>query len=167
MVVVLIIAILLAIAIPTFLGAKSSANARAAQANDRNALTAEQTVYTNGQIFSTDVAATGVLFTAEPALKWLTGATGPTASNQVGVWTGPTTDVVFLEAYGADKNCYVIQQVNTPGGTGVGTGYAVESGACTPAVTGTTPATAINAAAASTVAKETAGSFPATFYATW
>ncbi len=51
MVVVLIIAILLAIAIPTFLGARNSANARAAQSNLRNALTAEQTQWTNTQAF--------------------------------------------------------------------------------------------------------------------
>ena len=52
MVVVLIIAILLAIAIPTFLGARNTANARSAQSNLRNALTAEQTAWTNGQQFS-------------------------------------------------------------------------------------------------------------------
>src|SRR6202035_225531 len=47
MVVVLIIAILLAIAIPTFLGAKNTANTRAAQSSLRNALTAEQTYWTS------------------------------------------------------------------------------------------------------------------------
>jgi len=41
MVVVLIIGILLAIAIPTFLGARDRANDRSAQSNLRNALTAE------------------------------------------------------------------------------------------------------------------------------
>ena len=45
MVVVLIIAILMAIAIPTFLGARSKAQDRAAQSNIRNALTAEKTTY--------------------------------------------------------------------------------------------------------------------------
>ncbi|MDQ6948620.1 MAG: prepilin-type N-terminal cleavage/methylation domain-containing protein, partial [Actinomycetota bacterium] len=43
MVVVLIIGILLAIAIPTFLGARDRANNRSAQSNLRNALTAEKT----------------------------------------------------------------------------------------------------------------------------
>jgi type IV pilus assembly protein PilA len=43
MVVVLIITILIAIAIPTFLGARSRAQDRAAQSNLRNALTAEKT----------------------------------------------------------------------------------------------------------------------------
>jgi type IV pilus assembly protein PilA len=52
MVVVLIIAILLAIAIPTFLGARSRAQDRAAQSNLRNALTTEKTYYTDAQVYS-------------------------------------------------------------------------------------------------------------------
>ena len=55
MVVVLIIAILLAIAIPSFLGARGKAQDRAAQSNVRNALTAEKTYFTDNQSY-TDVA---------------------------------------------------------------------------------------------------------------
>src|SRR5581483_921245 len=54
MVVVLIIAILLAIAIPTFLGARSKAQDRAAQSNIRNAFTAEKTFYVDGQAYDAD-----------------------------------------------------------------------------------------------------------------
>src|SRR6266576_2060892 len=56
MVVVLIIGILIAIAIPTFLGARQRAQDRAAQSNVRNAFTAEKTVYTDGQNYDTTVA---------------------------------------------------------------------------------------------------------------
>ncbi|MDQ1395503.1 MAG: type pilus assembly protein PilA [Acidimicrobiaceae bacterium] len=56
MVVVLIIAILLAIAIPTFLGARGKAQDRAAQSNLRNALTAEKTFYTDNQAYSSNAA---------------------------------------------------------------------------------------------------------------
>ena len=59
MVVVLIIAILIAIAIPTFLGARTRAQNRAVQANLRNALTVEKSVYTDAQAYSSDVTATG------------------------------------------------------------------------------------------------------------
>src|SRR5581483_666826 len=52
MVVVLIIAILLAIAIPTFLGARTKAQDRAAQSDLRNALTAEKTFYVDGQAYT-------------------------------------------------------------------------------------------------------------------
>ena len=62
MVVLLIIAILLAIAIPTFLGARNTANARSTQENLRNALTAEQTNWTSNQTMSTSLG------NIEPAL---------------------------------------------------------------------------------------------------
>ena len=55
MVVVLIIAILIAIAIPTFLGARQRAQDKQAQSNIRNALTAEKTFYVDKQIY-TDTA---------------------------------------------------------------------------------------------------------------
>src|SRR5688500_2758419 len=66
MVVVLIIAILLAIAIPTFLGARNRANDRAAQSSLRNALTAAKTIYTDEQDY-TQAGATAVQ-AVEPSL---------------------------------------------------------------------------------------------------
>lgn len=54
MVVVLIIAILLAVAIPTFLGARERANARAAQSNLRNVLTNQLTFFADDQQFTED-----------------------------------------------------------------------------------------------------------------
>ncbi|HUP85047.1 MAG TPA: prepilin-type N-terminal cleavage/methylation domain-containing protein [Acidimicrobiales bacterium] len=56
MVVVLIIAVLLAIAIPTFLGARQRANDRAVQSNLRNAHTNELTFYSDRQKFTEDPA---------------------------------------------------------------------------------------------------------------
>src|SRR5438874_8887305 len=70
MVVVLIIAILLAIAIPTFLGARGKAQDRAAQSNLRNALTAEKTFYTDNQVYTSSTAA---IASIEPNLTF--GAT--------------------------------------------------------------------------------------------
>src|SRR2546423_4555074 len=77
MVVVLIIAILLAIAIPSFLGARGRANDRAAQSNARNALTAEKTFYTDNQTYASDVALTTA--NIEPSLTYVAGLTA--ASN--------------------------------------------------------------------------------------
>src|SRR5487761_1440805 len=85
MVVVLIIAILLAIAIPTFLGARNTANARAAQSDLANALIAEKTIYTNGQSYSSDTVV--ALPAVDTGLSWTTVA--PTTSgNTVGVIAG-------------------------------------------------------------------------------
>src|SRR6478609_2658281 len=64
MVVVLIISVLIAIAIPMFLGARDRANDRATQSNLRNGLTAEKTVYTDTQIYYVDSTA---VRTAEPS----------------------------------------------------------------------------------------------------
>ena len=68
MVVVLIIAILIAIAIPTFLGARERAQNRSAQSNVRNALTAEKTSYTDTQGY-TETSAT--LTAIEPSLTYV------------------------------------------------------------------------------------------------
>lgn len=51
MVVVLIIGILLAIAIPTFLGARNSANDRSVESNLKNILTNEVTAYTDSETY--------------------------------------------------------------------------------------------------------------------
>jgi type IV pilus assembly protein PilA len=107
MVVVLIIGILMAIAIPTFLGAKGNANARAAQSNVRNAITAEQTIYSNSQTYSSTLA---TLSAAESALTWLAYTSGTTvetsASNSVYVKVGGTNGILEVVALGANNTCY-------------------------------------------------------------
>src|SRR5450759_2015480 len=70
--VVLIIAILIAIAIPTFLGARQRANDRAAQSSLRNALTAAKTSFTDTSDY-TGATAAG-LGTIEPSLTFFVGA---------------------------------------------------------------------------------------------
>ncbi len=52
MVVVLIIGILIAIALPTFLGARTRAQNRAAQSDLRNALVAAKTMYTDNSSYA-------------------------------------------------------------------------------------------------------------------
>ena len=72
MVVVLIIAILIAIAIPTFLGLRKRAQDRAAQSDLRNALTAAKAFYTDEDTYTPTAgnfdAAEGELI--EPSLTW-------------------------------------------------------------------------------------------------
>ena len=68
MVVVLIIGILIAIALPTFLGARHRAQDRAAQSDLRNAIAAAKTYFTNGDTYVgfNPAAAAAV----EPSLTW-------------------------------------------------------------------------------------------------
>ena len=100
MVVVLIIAILIAIAIPQFLGARSRAQDAGAKSDLRNALTAEKTSYTDTQVYT---ATTATLAGIEPSLKW----------NAAG---GPNVSVGDANAVG-DNNLVCIQEVSKSGAT--------------------------------------------------
>ena len=84
MVVLLIIAILLAIAIPTFLGVTSSANDRAAQSNLTNGLTEATAQYqSSGQSFS---GISTLLASSAPEYTWVASAgCGPGSPNCISV----------------------------------------------------------------------------------
>jgi type IV pilus assembly protein PilA len=141
MVVVLIIAILLAIAIPTFLGARNAANARSAQSNLRNALTAEQTYWTNNQGWDTapNPATAGSVAATETALNWsASGAVTP--GNAVLVVSDvATNNGVLLIAAAKDGHCYGIEAIDQPLSTGQAAGtYYFDSGNSTANGTGCT-----------------------------
>ena len=98
MVVVLIIGILIAIALPTFLGARSRAQNRAAQSDLRNALVAAKTSYTDNNTYAgaDSDAATG-LVTVEPSLTYVAAAS---ASRRRAVPTSAATSVTARPASG-------------------------------------------------------------------
>ena len=85
MVVVLIIGILIAIALPTFLGARERAQNRAAQSSLRNALVAAKTAYTDTSDYSAATAAAGDLDAIEPSLTYVAGTADSTGPNVVSV----------------------------------------------------------------------------------
>ena len=88
MVVVLIIAILISIAIPTFLGARKRAEDRAAQADLRNGLTTQKTYYTDGEIYADNsVAGSTALAQIEPLIGWNTKVTWNAGDVSVGALT--------------------------------------------------------------------------------
>ena len=139
MVVVLIIAILLAIAIPTFLGARNSANARSAQSNLRNALTAEQTYWTNNQSWDVapSIATSNSVANEETALKW-TNTAGVKPGNTVLVTDDTATNGgVILTAASTDNHCYSIEVINAPVTSGAPAGtYYFDSGTAAASTTG-------------------------------
>jgi type IV pilus assembly protein PilA len=84
MVVLLIIAILLAIAIPTFLGVTGSANDRAAQSNLTNALTEASAVYQGNNQSYSGIQTT--LSSSAPEFTWLSSAAQMNeGTNQIGI----------------------------------------------------------------------------------
>jgi type IV pilus assembly protein PilA len=93
MVVVLIIGILIAIALPTFLGARERAQNRAAQSNLRNGLAAAKVFFTDNDSFTGFTETAGE--TAEPSLTW--EDTAPAATTEVVgtvyIWQAATNDV--------------------------------------------------------------------------
>ena len=113
MVVVLIIAVLLAIAIPTFLGARDRANDRAAQSNLRNANTTALVYYADGhQTFTQD---TTVMRTLDPSLRYtnvLAAATSKTLYIEVpAAGTYSPADTVYLAARSTNGPCFWIRTV--------------------------------------------------------
>jgi type IV pilus assembly protein PilA len=134
MMVVLVIAILIAIAIPTFLGARSRAQNRTAQSNLRNALSAEKTIFTDASAYSSD--ATTALPSVEPSLRWVNGATtfNNAARNTVGVATGQTVvanDTVYLGVMADSGKCFYLRDQSN--GAGVSYGNAAPAGGNCPA----------------------------------
>ena len=125
MVVVLIIAILIAIAIPQFLGARGRAQDSAAKSNLRNGLTAEKTFYTDSQAYTTDITAATGLKGVEPALVWAVG-TPAAGTAQVGVFVGDVvagdSNVVCLETPSKSGTTFSIADVAV--GASAGTYYA-------------------------------------------
>jgi type IV pilus assembly protein PilA len=119
MVVVLIIAILLAIAIPTFLGAQNKAKDRSAQSSVRNALTAAKTIYTDASTYTT--ADETALALVEPSLTFAATATNSTDPKTVSVSSNTTGDTFYAAAMSKTGTCFYIKDTIATGG---GTTYA-------------------------------------------
>jgi type IV pilus assembly protein PilA len=130
MVVVLIIAILIAIAIPQFLGARQRAQDAGAKSDLRNALTAEKTSYTDTQKY-TNVTAT--LAGIEPSLQWNPGAgvQGPAVSVGDAVAAGDL-NLVCIQETSKSGAVFSIADVaqGAPGPPAVTAGTYYNKGAC-------------------------------------
>ena len=83
MMVVLIIGALIAIAIPAFLGAKTPAQAKAAQSSLGNAITNAKAIHTDTASYLT--ATVAAVAKAEPALSFVATATASTGPRKISV----------------------------------------------------------------------------------
>jgi type IV pilus assembly protein PilA len=124
MVVVLIIGILIAIALPTFLGARSRGQDKQAQSSLRNGLSAARTCFTDKNSYvptggpnCNDVQ----LLTIEAALAFKPAATASTGPNEVSVNPANAT-TFYAAAWSLSGKCFAIKDdVN------VGTQYAMNA----------------------------------------
>jgi type IV pilus assembly protein PilA len=130
MVVVMIIAVLMAIAIPTFLGSQNKAKDRSAQSSLRNALTAARTIYVDGSDYAkATTGLTGTLEASEPELNFVAAGTASAKPIDVSVSTplvSPAT--ISTTFYGAalsgSGTCFYIRDDVTVGATSTaGTQY--------------------------------------------
>jgi type IV pilus assembly protein PilA len=108
MVVLLIMAILLAIAIPTFLGVKGGAQDLAMQSDLTNALTSAKAAYANtGSYGTTPALEDAALSSAEPNLTFTVDTVAPTkGTNTMSVGTSTDGQQLVLVAYAASGNCF-------------------------------------------------------------
>jgi type IV pilus assembly protein PilA len=126
MVVVLIIGILIAIALPTFLGARNRANDNAAESCLRNSLAAAKTCFTDHDTYDNTAVNGGVacddvqLATIETSLTFLPGGTTSSDPNQVSV-TDPSAiaggNTWAAASYSKSGTCFYVQDDATSGTT--------------------------------------------------
>jgi type IV pilus assembly protein PilA len=116
MVVVLIIGILIAIALPTFLGARQRAQDRAAQSDLRNAMAAAKTFFTDKDTYTGFSETVGAQI--EPSLTWVAGGTASTtAAPAVSVSVNTAGTQVGMARMSASGTCFYIRDDSTAGTT--------------------------------------------------
>jgi type IV pilus assembly protein PilA len=120
MVVVLIIGILIAIALPTFLGARNRANDKAAESGLRNTLAAAKTCFTDHDSYNdgTNVCDETALGGIETSLQFVDNGTPSTDPNTVSVDASTASGNVFAAAaYSKSGTCFWIADDSTSGTT--------------------------------------------------
>jgi type IV pilus assembly protein PilA len=117
MVVVLIIALLLAIAIPTFLGAQTKAKDRLAQSSLRNMLTTAKTVYPDGNTYL-GVTIPGIAMIEKSAALVDDTTNGNATGKKISFQS--TAQTIILTAMSASGDCFALKD----DALGVGTRFA-------------------------------------------
>lgn len=133
MVVVLIMGILMAIAIPTFLSTRSSANDAAAKSNATNAFTNEKSYYAANQVFlAASTTETGA--TLDDSLPWGTGNGQVQADvTTSGGCTGNGTCAVLILAQSNSGDCFYIYDSETSGSALIA--YDATTATCSTSIT--------------------------------
>ncbi len=169
MVVVLIMGILMAIAIPTFLSTRGSANDASAKSNATNAFTNEKSYYASNQLFEAATTTSDNCPSLDSTLPW---GDPNTTEGTVAAYTDSTNQDLLVVASSKSGNCFYIADEETNGGSGAASiGYAEDTsanGACPVPGSGWSLSSATftsgTAAGHSTALGTT---LPSTFYSSW
>jgi type IV pilus assembly protein PilA len=111
MVVILIVAVLVVMALPTFLGARNRAWDRSAQADIRNAFAAERAYYTDSLTYTTNPA---TMTAIEPAITYLDGDT-PLATHVAYLPLHPVPNELFVSAMSSSGMCWYLREIDGGG----------------------------------------------------
>ena len=145
MVVLVIMGILMAIAIPTFLGVTSTANDTSTQSNLSNVITSAKAIYARTDSYPKTVTMAKDLQKDEPEFKFTTGTSvvaSSTKQDTIAVATATTTGTKFVAVAYMTKTheCWVAEDTAQ---SGVKYGYVTTGSATTiPAGTASTKCTA-------------------------
>lgn len=111
MTVVLIIGVLVAIGLPTFLGARVMAYDRAAHSDIRNAFAAEKAYYSDTLTYTTDPA---TMTAIEAAITYLDGDT-PVATDVVYLDLDPIPNTIYVSALSESGTCFYLREIDGGG----------------------------------------------------
>lgn len=114
LVVIIIIAILAAIAIPTFLGQRQKAQDAAAKSLVRNAMTAIESAYVDTRDFTDTVVTPAVLQLIEPSISFAVGGTA-TATAVTASALAAQNEVNYTGVSNATQNEYTVSTVSASG----------------------------------------------------
>jgi type IV pilus assembly protein PilA len=168
MVVVLIMGILMAIAIPTFLSTRGSANDAAAKSDATNAYTNEKSFYASNSAFESagtitgDAAAATAATSLDDSLPW-GDATNTADTEAVTAYAfGTNNPDVVIEAASKSGHCYYILDDETTSSAFIG--YQATTAACLGATGNAVAAPANTSPSGSSGLEATLGT---TWYASW
>jgi type IV pilus assembly protein PilA len=111
MVVVMIIAVLVALALPTFLGTRTRAQDRAAQSDIRNAFAAEKAYYSDTLTYTTVPAEMTAI---EAAITYVAGDT-PLTTGVVYLHLHPIPNEIFVSAMSVSGTCFYLREIDGAG----------------------------------------------------
>jgi type IV pilus assembly protein PilA len=109
--VILIIGVLVVIALPTFLGARTRAYDRAVQADVRNAFAAEKAYYADSSTYTTDPA---TMTAIEAAITYVDGD-APLTTGIVYLHLNPGPNEIFASAMSQSGTCWYLREIDGGG----------------------------------------------------
>jgi type IV pilus assembly protein PilA len=122
MVVVMIIAILVGIAIPAFLGARRRAQDTASKSDLRNGLGTAQTIFTDNQAYLATATMVTSLTSEEPSLTFQSDTTKSTSAKEISLKTAASSgvatdalDEIILASESGSGTCFYFRHVATAG----------------------------------------------------